>query len=77
MENKDKEEETIKGVKNKGNENVRNEKVSKFIFNFGLKLSVFFKLVSLYLAIPEARNCSAGILRSLKITASVFVSYGS
>jgi hypothetical protein len=55
-----------KGVKNKGKKNVRNEKVSKFIFNFGLKLCVFL-IVLLYLTIPEASNCSAGILRFLKL----------
>jgi len=42
MENKEKEEETKKGVKNKWNKDVISEKVSKFIFNFELKLRVFF-----------------------------------
>ena len=41
MENKEKEEETKKGVKNKGNEDVRSEKVSKLIFNFEVKLRFF------------------------------------
>jgi len=41
MENKEKEKETKKGVKKKGNKDVRNEKVSKLIFNFELKLRVF------------------------------------
>ena len=36
-----KKEETKKRVKIKGDKDVRNEKVSKFIFNFGLQLRVF------------------------------------
>ena len=62
MENKEKEEETKKEVTNKGNENVRNEKVSKFLFNFGLQLRVFFNL---YLC----------ILRFLKLVTAGLVSY--